>query len=43
MIGFAAGVLLCALVSSLGAIAGERAERERRIRLAVLRSRKAAR
>lgn len=42
MIGFALGVLLCALVSSFGAMAGERAERDRRIRLAVLRSRKAA-
>lgn len=43
MIGFALGVLLCTLVSSLAVAAGERAERDRRIRLAVLRSRKVSR
>lgn len=42
VIGFALGVLFVTAVSSLGAIAGEHAERDRRIRLAVLRSRKLA-
>lgn len=39
VIAFALGVLLVSLVSSLAAVAGEHAERDRRIRVAVLRSR----
>jgi len=41
VMGFALGVLLCAAVNSLAAVAGEKAERDRRIRVAVLRSRRA--
>lgn len=41
VMGFALGVLLCVVVSSLAAVAGENAERDRRIRVAVLRSRRA--
>lgn len=39
VIAFALGVLVVALVSSLAAVAGEHAERDRRIRIANLRSR----
>jgi len=39
MVGYALGVLTVALFMSAAAAAGEHAERDRRIRLAVLRSR----
>ena len=40
LVAYALGVLTMGACSVFGAIAGEHAERQRRIRLAVLRSRK---
>lgn len=41
VLAFASGVLVVAWLMSLAAVAGEHAERDRRIRMAVLRSRSA--